>query len=68
MKPAVCVRVESTMKAKLQIIAKREGRSLADVFKAAALVYIEKHESKYGRIGPDEINQMELFDQKKRRE
>lgn len=67
MKPAICVRVESSMKAKIQIIAQREGRSLADVFKAAALAYIEKHESKYGRISADEINQMELFDQTKRR-
>lgn len=67
MKPAICVRVESSMKAKIQIIAQREGRSPADVFKSAALAYIEKHESKYGRIGPEEINQMELFDQTKRR-
>lgn len=60
-KETVCVKVESTMKAKMQIIAKREGRGVPDVYRAAMLAYIEKHEDKYGRIKEEEVNQMQLF-------
>ena len=58
-KESICVKVEPSMKAKIQIIAKREGRGTADVFRAAMLLYIEKHEDKYGKITPEEINQIE---------
>ena len=60
-KQTVCVKMESVMKAKLQIIAKREGRGTPDVFRAAMLAYIEKYEDKYGRIKEEEVNQMQLF-------
>ena len=64
-KESVCVKVESSMKAKIQIIAQREGRGAPDVFRAAMLAYIVKHEDKYGKISIDEINQMQLFGGKK---
>lgn len=63
-KESICVKVEPTMKAKIQIIAKREGRGTADVFRSAMLAYTEKHEDKYGKISPEEINQMQLFGDK----
>ena len=53
------------MKAKLQIIAKREGRGAPDVFRAAMLMYIEKYEDKHGRIKEEEVNQMQLFGENK---
>lgn len=64
-KQTICVKVEPSMKAKIQIIAKREGRGVADVFRAAALAYIEKHEDKYGRISANEIKTMELLGNKR---
>ena len=63
-KESICVKVEPSMKAKIQIIAKREGRGTADVFRAAMLAYIEKHEDKYSKIRAEEINQMQLFGNK----
>jgi 1-aminocyclopropane-1-carboxylate deaminase/D-cysteine desulfhydrase-like pyridoxal-dependent ACC family enzyme len=63
-KESICVKVESTMKAKIHIIAKREGRGMADVFRSAMLLYTEKHEDKYGKINAEEINQIQLFGDK----
>lgn len=56
------------MKAKILIIAQREGRGSADVFRAAALAYIERHEEKYGRISAEEVNQMQLSNKAKKGE
>lgn len=63
-KESICVKVEPSMKAKIQVIAKREGRGVPDVFRAAMLLYIEKHEDKYGKISQEEINQIQLFGDK----
>ena len=60
-KESICIKVEPSMKAKIQIIAQREGRGTPDVVRAAMLAYIEKHESKYSKISAEEVNQTQLF-------
>lgn len=49
------------MKAKLEIIGKRNSLSYADVVRLALFEYIGKFEKSNGKIHPEEINQVLLF-------
>lgn len=63
-KVPVNAKIETEMKAKLEIIAKNSSLSYADVVRMALFEYIQKYEKANGKISAEEINQILLFDKK----
>jgi hypothetical protein len=58
-------KIEPTMKAKLEIIAKKSSISYADAVRIALMEHIHKYEKANGKIDPEEINQVLLFSKNK---
>ncbi len=55
--------IESDVKAKFSIIAKRNFLSCADALRIAIMEYIQKHEKDNGAIQPEKVKQMMLVDE-----
>lgn len=60
-KTNIGVKIENEMKAKLEIIGKNNSISYADTVRIALVEYIQRHEKNFGKISPEEINQLLLF-------
>jgi hypothetical protein len=60
-KVPVNAKIESQMKAKLEIIGTKNSLSYADVVRMALCEYIGKFEKTNGKIAPWEVNQILLF-------
>ena len=60
-KVPVNAKIESQMKAKLEIIGRKNSLSYADTVRMALCEYIGKFEKTNGKIAPEEINQTLLF-------
>ena len=60
-KVPVNAKIETQMKAKLEIIGRKNCLSYADVVRMALCEYIAKFEKTNGRIAPEEVNQTLLF-------
>lgn len=60
-KVPVNAKIEAQMKAKLEIIGRRNCLSYADVVRMALCEYIGKFEKTNGKIAPEEVNQILLF-------
>jgi predicted transcriptional regulator len=63
-KVLMAVKVEADMKAKVELIAQKSSLSSPDIIKMALLEFIQKFEKANGRIKPEEINQILLFNKK----
>jgi len=66
-KVPVNTKVESEMKTKLEIIARKSSLSYADVVRIALFEYISRFEKATGKIAAEEINQVALFGDNKQR-
>ena len=60
-KVPVNAKIEMQMKAKLEIIGRKNSLSYADVVRMALFEYIGKFEKTNGKIAPEEVNQTLLF-------
>ena len=60
MKPLINVRVEATMKAKLEIIADRSSLSLPNLLQLCFLEYITRWEKEHGKISHEDVNKQQL--------
>ena len=66
-KAPVNAEIETQMKAKLEIIGRKNSLSYADVVRMALCEYIGKFEKANGKFNPEEINQILLFSDNKNR-
>ena len=63
-KVLLAVKVEAEMKAKVELMAQKSSLSSPDIVKTALLEFIQKFEKANGKIKPEDINQILLFDKK----
>ena len=61
-KVPINAKIETEMKAKMEIIAKNSSLSYADIVRMALFEHIQKYEKANGKISTEEINQILLFD------
>jgi hypothetical protein len=62
-KVSINTTIESDIKAKFEIVAKRNFLSYADAMQVAIMEYIQKHEKHNGEIQPEKVKQMILVDE-----
>jgi len=55
--------IEPDMKAKFEIVAKKNSMSYADALRVAIVEYVDKHEKNNGKLQPEKVNQRILLDE-----